>query len=49
MDFLSSDHITKTQVIGDDAGDMPYELPPPLNPKHTALQSDFEIITMTVM
>jgi len=49
MDFLSTDHITETQAIGDDAGDTPHELPPPLNPEHAALRSDFEIITMTVM
>jgi len=49
MDFHHTEHITETQAIGDDVDDTSHALPPPLNPEHAALRSDFEIITMTAM
>ena len=49
MDFHHTEHITETQAIDDDVDDASHALPPPLNPEHAALWSDFEIITMMVM
>jgi hypothetical protein len=49
MDFHHTENITETQAIGDDVDDASHALPPPLNPEHAALRSDFEIITMTAM
>ena len=52
MDFEYTEHITSTQVIGDDNNDDDQELPQlaaPLSPEHAALRADFEIITATAM
>jgi len=52
MDFQHTEHITSTQVIGDENEDNDHELsqlPPPLSPEHAALRADFEIITAAAM
>jgi len=52
MDIQHAENITATQVIGDTDANAALgipQLPPPLSTEHTALRSDFEIITMTAM
>jgi hypothetical protein len=54
MDFQSTatQYVTETQAIGDGNQNHEYaafQLPPPLNPEHAALRSDFELITLMAM
>ena len=52
MDFQHAENVTATQALGDDNESHEYaafQLPPPLNPEHAALRSDFELITLMAM
>jgi len=52
MEFQPTEHVTETQVIGDENGDTEYELsqlPPPLSTEHAALRADLEIFMAAAM
>jgi hypothetical protein len=52
MDFQHSENVTATQALGNSNESPEYaslQLPPPLNPEHAALRSDFELITLAAM
>jgi len=52
MDFQPAENLTATQALDDSNESTEYtslQLPPPLNPEHAALRSDFELITLAAM
>jgi len=52
MDLQPAENLTATQSLDDSNESAEYtslQLPPPLNPEHAALRSDFELITLAAM